>query len=145
MELFAKQNFVEAVKLIHELMVKNKDYLIELDSSIGDGDLGLTMVKGFTAAAETAETCQDTDIGVLFKRVGFAISKAAPSTMGSLMATAFIGAGKAVGRSIRPERGADRPLFPRDGGICQCKRQSKRRGKNASGRAFPCGSCTRSC
>lgn len=94
MKEFTRNDLVEAVRNIKDLMVANKDYLIELDSSIGDGDLGLTMSKGYTAALETAEASEDTDLGMFFKRIGFAISKAVPSTMGTLMATAFLESGK---------------------------------------------------
>ena len=94
MNQFMKDDFVKSVVCIKNRMEANKDYLIELDSAIGDGDLGLTMLKGFTAGMEAAKTASDTDLGMLFKRTGFAIAKAAPSTMGTLMGTAFIAAGK---------------------------------------------------
>ena len=96
MKEFTRDHLVESVKCIQQLMTENRDYLIELDSSIGDGDLGLTMQKGFTVGMEAAEASTDTDIGVLFKRIGFAIAKAVPSTMGTLMATAFLEAGKSL-------------------------------------------------
>ena len=94
MKQFSKDDFVKSVVCIKNKMEANKDYLIELDSAIGDGDLGLTMLKGFSAGMEAAQTAADTDIGMLFKRTGCAIAKAAPSTMGTLMGTAFIAAGK---------------------------------------------------
>ncbi|MEL7610587.1 MAG: DAK2 domain-containing protein [Bacillota bacterium] len=94
MNQFMKDDFVRSVVCIKNRMEANKDYLIELDSAIGDGDLGLTMLKGFTAGMEAAKMASDTDLGMLFKRTGFAIAKAAPSTMGTLMGTAFIAAGK---------------------------------------------------
>lgn len=31
------------------IMTEKKEYLIELDSKVGDGDLGLTMSEGFKA------------------------------------------------------------------------------------------------
>lgn len=94
MKEFTRDHLVESVVCIQKLMDANRDYLIDLDSSIGDGDLGLTMQKGFTAAMETAQASEDTDLGMLFKRIGFSISKTVPSTMGTLMATAFLEAGK---------------------------------------------------
>lgn len=94
MELFTKNNIIDAIRQTKNLMVENKDYLTELDSVLGDGDLGLTMTKGFTVALETAESYQDSDLGKLLKQIGFSMAKAVPSTMGTLMASAFIGAGK---------------------------------------------------
>ena len=78
------------------IMVNNRDNLIELDSVMGDGDLGLTMEKSFTAAYETAQAGTDTDLGKFLIRIGMAMAKAAPSTMGTLMATGFMKGGKAV-------------------------------------------------
>ena len=40
---------VKMLAEISTIMNENKDRLIELDSVVGDGDLGLTMTKGFTA------------------------------------------------------------------------------------------------
>ena len=45
------------VKMLGEIsaiMQENKEKLIALDSVVGDGDLGLTMTKGFAVAYETA-------------------------------------------------------------------------------------------
>lgn len=94
---FTKEDLTRAVAETSALMERNKQRLIDMDSVIGDADLGLTMSKGYAAAKECAEGLEDEDIAVRFKKIGFAISKAVPSTMGTLMATAFIGAGKALG------------------------------------------------
>jgi Dihydroxyacetone kinase len=77
-------------------MVEKKDYLIELDSIVGDGDLGLTMSDGFTAAYDAAKASEDTDIGKLLYVGGKAMSTAVPSTMGTLMASGLMNAGKAL-------------------------------------------------
>ena len=45
---------VKMLAEISTIMNENKDRLIELDSVVGDGDLGLTMTKGFAAASEFA-------------------------------------------------------------------------------------------
>jgi phosphoenolpyruvate---glycerone phosphotransferase subunit DhaL len=93
---FTKQTVRDAMEQIYYLMEKNRDYLINLDSQIGDSDLGLTMVRGFAAAFESAQANLDSDIGTMLKMIGFAISKAAPSTMGTLIGSGFIGAGKTL-------------------------------------------------
>lgn len=96
MQYFTKENLRDAIEQISRLMEINRDYLIELDSKIGDSDLGLTMVKGFAAASETAQINVGSDIGTMLKMIGFALIKAAPSTMGTLLGSAFIGAGKSL-------------------------------------------------
>ena len=86
----------KALRAIRELMEANRDHLIELDSVIGDGDLGLTMTKAFAAADDHLAASDETDIGKLFSQAGMAMAKAAPSTMGTLVATGFMRGGKAV-------------------------------------------------
>jgi dihydroxyacetone kinase-like protein len=91
---------------IAALMEQSKDRLRDLDQVIGDGDLGVTMAKGFAGAAADARGFAESDPGKLLMRAGMAINKYAPSTMGTLMATGFMRGGKATA-----DRGA---LGPRD-------------------------------
>ncbi len=79
-----------------DVMKQNRDYLIDLDSVMGDGDLGLTMSDGFLAASEAVKDNDETDIGRLAYLAGKAMSTAVPSTMGTLMASGFMSAGKAL-------------------------------------------------
>jgi len=96
----------KAIVCIRELMEKNKDFLVELDSMMGDGDLGLTMVGAFRAADEKMKSSEESDIGRFFAGVGMEITKAAPSTMGTLVATGFMRGGRSLmGKS---------ELFPAD-------------------------------
>jgi dihydroxyacetone kinase-like protein len=82
---------------IRRLMTENRDFLAELDGRVGDGDLGVTMTKAFQAADEEAKKILDPEPGRFFMKIGLAIAKAAPSTMGTLIATGFMRGGKAVG------------------------------------------------
>ena len=79
---------------LKEVMISNKDHLIEIDGIMGDGDLGLTMATAFSAAAD--EFPDETDLGKIFSKAGMAMAKAAPSTMGTLMGSGFMRGGKAV-------------------------------------------------
>ncbi len=75
---------------------ENKAYLIELDGKMGDGDLGLTMAAVFSAIDDFASSYDEDDIGTMLMKGGMAMSKAAPSTMGTLMATGFMRGGKVL-------------------------------------------------
>lgn len=77
------------------IMTEKKEYLIELDSKVGDGDLGLTMSEGFKAAYEAIRSSKEKDLGKLLFIAGKEMSSAVPSTMGTLMASGFMQAGKA--------------------------------------------------
>lgn len=76
------------------LMAENRDRLIDLDSIVGDGDLGLTMSDGFKAAYESVKDSVENDAGKLFYTAGKAMSVAVPSTMGTLMASGLMQVGK---------------------------------------------------
>lgn len=96
METLTAQNLVEIFGLLKAEAEKNKDYFIELDSAMGDGDLGLTMAASFSAAYDVVREGAEEDVGMLCAKAGMAMAKAAPSTMGTLMATGFMKGGKAV-------------------------------------------------
>lgn len=78
------------------LMAENRDWLIELDSVVGDSDLGLTMSDGFRAAADALRESDARDVGKMAYQAGKAMASAVPSTMGTLMASGLMNAGKAL-------------------------------------------------
>ncbi|MFP4697724.1 MAG: dihydroxyacetone kinase subunit DhaL [Eubacteriales bacterium] len=81
-------------QVLKDIMNENRDYLIKLDSAIGDGDLGITMSKGFDKAAEISSNLEEKDLGKYLIKIGMGIAEAVPSTMGTLVATGFMNAGK---------------------------------------------------
>lgn len=78
------------------VMLNNKDYLIEIDGIVGDGDLGLTMSDGFKAANAAVKATDESDIGKLFYIAGKTMATAVPSTMGTLMASGLMQVGKVL-------------------------------------------------
>ena len=78
------------------VMEDSKEELIRLDGLCGDSDLGLTMSAGFAAAAQAVDAGDERDIGKLSYLAGKAMASAVPSTMGTLMASGLINAGKAL-------------------------------------------------
>ena len=87
------------IQLIEEAaknMSINKNLLIELDQAIGDGDLGITMEKGFEAAAKAVKMASESAPGDIFIKAGMALISNAPSTMGTLMGSGFISGGKTI-------------------------------------------------
>ncbi len=81
---------------LKKLMDEKREYLIELDGVMGDSDLGITMQKAFTAANEEVQSSGEQDLGKLLMKTGMKIAQAAPSTMGTLVATGFMKGGKAL-------------------------------------------------
>jgi dihydroxyacetone kinase len=86
---------ISAMKRVINRVMALKDELNRLDAAIGDGDAGLTAVKGAVALEEyLASNPPIEDLGKLFSCVGLAINKAASSTLGTLTATALMRAGR---------------------------------------------------
>lgn len=79
-----------------DLMSEKKEWLIELDGIMGDGDLGLTMSTGFIKASEGLKDFEEQDVGKLFAKAGMIFAQSVPSTMGTLMATGLMKGGKAI-------------------------------------------------
>jgi len=100
MDELTAHDVVDLFARLREVMEARRNFLIELDGKVGDSDLGLTMSKGFAAAAEAVAGSTE-PIGKVLMRGGMAIAKAAPSTMGTLMATGFMRGGKALEAATR--------------------------------------------
>lgn len=86
----------EILESIKNEMIENKNLLIELDSAMGDGDLGLYMELGFCKISEVIKDMNEDHPGEIIIKSGSILSQEAPSTLGTLIATAFIRAGKVV-------------------------------------------------
>jgi dihydroxyacetone kinase-like protein len=69
--------------------------LSELDGKLGDGDLGLTLVKAFRQLDDVAPSLED-DLGRAFGRCAMEVTKVASSSFGTLLATSLMAAGKRV-------------------------------------------------
>jgi len=72
------------------------EHLTTLDQALGDGDMGITMSRIADALLEYAQANPVSDAGKFVAGAGMAANRAAPSTMGTLMATALMRAGKEV-------------------------------------------------
>lgn len=73
------------------------DRLTELDQKVGDGDLGITAKKAAEAIdAHVAKGDGADDLGGHIAAAGIAVNRVASSTMGTLLATAAMRAGKLV-------------------------------------------------
>ncbi|MGR3481218.1 dihydroxyacetone kinase subunit L [Salipiger marinus] len=79
-----------------ERFAAEREALIALDGKVGDSDLGITMSKGFAAARDAVAPLEEATIAGQMKAAGAALAKAAPSTMGTLMATGFLRGFKAL-------------------------------------------------
>ncbi|OLP62418.1 Dak phosphatase [Xaviernesmea oryzae] len=90
-------DLIELFERWKELFADQRDVLIALDGKVGDSDLGITMSKAFAAASEAvAAEGASAGLGKLLRTAGAIMARTAPSTMGTLTATGFLRASKAV-------------------------------------------------
>lgn len=90
------QAVAETMKRVCAALSGQADYLTSLDQAMGDGDMGITLSKIATALIDYVANTPCDDIGKFLSGAGMAANRAAPSTMGTLLATALMRAGKAV-------------------------------------------------
>ncbi len=90
------QAIVAAIQRASNALNAQSNYLTELDQAMGDGDTGITLSKVANALLEYTRSNPVDDIGKFLMSAGMATNKAAPSTLGTLTATALMRAGKPV-------------------------------------------------
>jgi phosphoenolpyruvate---glycerone phosphotransferase subunit DhaL len=79
-----------------ELLRQHVNELRDLDAALGDGDLGVTIELGTKAMTTYLAAPDESDTGRMLIKLGMNVNKVNPSTFGTLLASAFMGAGKAV-------------------------------------------------
>lgn len=90
------EQLIHIIERIGQVIEENKLYLSELDASIGDGDHGLNLSKGFNAVKEKLESLNTTNISEVLKITGMALVSSVGGASGPLYGTAFMKASMAV-------------------------------------------------
>ena len=78
-------------------IAEQRDYLVDLDRAIGDGDHGENMDRGFKAAVEALEQAQPGSVAEVLKTVAKTLMSTVGGAAGPLYGTAFLRASKAAG------------------------------------------------
>lgn len=87
-------DWTAVMEAVAQVMTENADHLCEMDARMGDGDLGLTMKKGYCALPEIYAGMQETNMGKRLSKSGLKMSTVVPSTMGTLMSSGWMEGGK---------------------------------------------------
>ena len=82
-----------AVTKIAQLMEESADELNAADGLLGDGDLGITMVRGFREIIEVRDSLPD-DVGMALFQCAKAFTKSSGSSFGTLLATGLMSVAK---------------------------------------------------
>ena len=78
-------------------VAEQRDYLVDLDRAIGDGDHGENMDRGFKAAVDALEQAQPGSVAEVLKMVAKTLMSTVGGAAGPLYGTAFLRASKAAG------------------------------------------------
>ena len=82
-----------AATKIAQLMEESADELNAADGLLGDGDLGITMVRGFREIIEVRDSLPD-DVGMALFQCAKAFTKTSGSSYGTLLATGLMSVAK---------------------------------------------------
>jgi len=92
--MFTVKDIKTLIAKVYTSVNENIDYLGDLDGKSGDGDLGISMEAAFKALYNTSKVYDGTDIGVMLLKLAKDCNKAAPSTMGTLIASGIMALAK---------------------------------------------------
>jgi dihydroxyacetone kinase len=92
----SREEVLEAVQRVAAAVQAQYEHLTKLDQALGDGDLGITAKKIAAALNEYVAASSSEDLGKFIASAGMAVNRAASSTMGTLLATALMRAGKEI-------------------------------------------------
>jgi len=111
-----------------EILAESEDELRDLDAAVGDGDLGVTVRGGTSAARQAMRSLPGAATPAeIFRALATAISSANPSSFAALVATALLAAARSV---------ATAPSLTRDDVVTMAQQAAaavEKRGKSALG------------
>ena len=96
----SRDDVLSWLRVYSQILAENKDYLTQLDSSIGDADHGVNMDRGFKAVLGKLPTVADKDIGTILKSVGMTLVQTVGGASGPLYGTFFLQAGVATANKM---------------------------------------------
>lgn len=97
MEKYSSDTIAELFEGVAAIFAEKKEELCDLDAKMGDGDLGLTMDKGYGALPELLrQNKEDGDVGKTLFKGAMKMGSLVPSTMGTLMSSGIMEGGKAL-------------------------------------------------
>jgi dihydroxyacetone kinase-like protein len=85
-----------SIRSVCEEVLDRRDELNQLDGLAGDGDLGVTAGVAANAVLDLLPSLEEAPLGKVLRQCGGVIAREAPSTSGTLAATALLRAGTAA-------------------------------------------------
>ncbi|QPV63161.1 dihydroxyacetone kinase subunit L [Halosimplex litoreum] len=94
---------VAAVERVAERLERERDYLTELDSAIGDADHGGNMARGWASAAEAVRELDDPDPATVAKATGRTLMSEVGGASGPLYGGSLVFASVELDDGLTPE------------------------------------------
>ena len=91
--MISTKSLKSSIKLLAQAMEESADELNTADGLLGDGDLGVTMIRGFRQILVDLESLP-ADIGMDFFQCAKAFTKSSGSSFGTLLATGMMAIAK---------------------------------------------------
>ena len=91
--MISTESIQSGIKRLAQAMEQSADELNTADGLLGDGDLGVTMIRGFRQILADLETLPE-DIGMAFFQCAKAFTKSSGSSYGTLLATGMMAIAK---------------------------------------------------
>lgn len=92
----SKQQIVDWLLRCGDVFTRERDFLTQLDTEIGDADHGLNMNRGFNKVVEKLPSVADKDIGFILKNTGMTLLSSVGGASGPLFGTFFIRAAQST-------------------------------------------------
>ena len=73
-----RENLIYLLKNISDTMTQNEDLLTQADAKFGDGDLGISMKKGFDAIYHIVSVSEEIDLGKIFLQCSASMKRRLP-------------------------------------------------------------------
>lgn len=97
MEKYSVEQLPELFEGAAAVFAEKKEELCTMDANMGDGDLGLTMNKGFGALPDfIRQNTEEGNVGKTLMKAAMKMAALVPSTMGTLMSSGIMEGGKAL-------------------------------------------------
>ena len=91
--MISTESIKSGIKRLAQAMEQSADELNTADGLLGDGDLGVTMIRGFRQIIEILDTLPE-DIGMAFFQCAKAFTKSSGSSYGTLLAIGMMAIAK---------------------------------------------------
>lgn len=91
----SREDVLRWLDAVQGVFAENRQQLTELDSAVGDGDLGISWERGFTAVQAELSASPPADLRSVFQNVATVLIRTMGGTSGPLLGTFFLRAGAA--------------------------------------------------